>query len=189
MNPQFIAQALANGPYPTNVGNGTPNGTGVTAKEFGCGTLHKTVLTLAAYSLTLTLNGTSSAGGGAKIYDFPEGLILPIGAVADLVVTNAGGDGSFLASLGSAAADTGGTLTSTEISFAPQTAATVTAGTGTSKMKSTVLAPVPGVPFDGTSTPIDLFLNAALNADGTGKATLVFTGTITFWWLNLGDVT
>lgn len=170
-------------------GKGSPAGAGVTAAEHGWGGgVRKTVLTLTNVLVTLVLNGTSSGGGGTKIYGFPEGMILPIGAVADLTVANAG-DGSFLASLGSAAADTGGTLTSAEIAFAPSTAATVSSGVGASKIKSTVLAPVPGVPLDGIGTPIDLYLNVALNANATGKTAMRVSGTITIHWMHLGTVT
>lgn len=165
-------------------GAGAKNGVGVSVSEKSG--LHKTVLTLDAYSLTLTKNGTSSAGGGAKIYDFPAGLIKVIGATSNLDVSNAGGDGSFLMSLGSVAADTGGTLTGTEADITPSTAATVTSGVGTCKMKSSGTVPA-AAPFDGTTTALDLILNAALNADATGKETLVINGTITVVWVNLGD--
>jgi hypothetical protein len=175
-------------PFETNSqsGIGTANGATVAAIEYGDGVLHKTVLTLTNCPVTLVKNGTSTGGGGTKIYDFPAGLVLPLGGTSDLTVANAL-DKSFLASVGSAAAGTDGTLTSTEISFLPSTAATTSTGAGTCKMKSTVTIPTPGAPLDGTNTAVDMFLNACLNADATGAEALTFSGTITIFWLNFGD--
>jgi hypothetical protein len=168
----------------------TPRGTAANGaqvvSETVAGSEHTTILYLNAVTVTMALNATTSAGGGTKIYDFPEGLILPVGGSSNLTVAGTGSK-SYLASLGTVAADTSGTLTGTEITFAPQTAATTTSGAGTCKMKSTVLAPVPGTPVDGTATAADMYLNACLNADGTGATILTFTGYITYVWDFLGD--
>lgn len=160
---------------------------GVSVKHILAGNFVTSIFKFNSLSLTLTKNGTSTAGGGVKIFDFAAGLILPFGVTSNLTVTNAGGDGSFLASLGTAAAGTDGTLTSTEANVAPSTTATVSSGTGTCTMKSTASAPTAGSPLDGASTAIDLYLNACLNANGTGKETLVFNGTVTLVWAHLGD--
>jgi len=166
----------------TAIGAGLKNGSAVAQTEqIGAG-LFKTTLTLTDLEVTLTLNGTSTGGGGVKIYDFPAGYIKVLGVTSNLTVANAGGDGSFLASLGSAVADTGGTLATTEANVCASTAATVSSGVGTCKMKGDTVSAL-----DGTSTAIDLYLNAALNADGTDKEVLEFSGTITIHWLNLGD--
>jgi hypothetical protein len=112
------------------------------------GPVNKVVLTLTALPVTMTKNGTTSAGGGVQLLTFAEGLVLPVGGSSNLTFTSlaVAGATSYLASVGSAAADTGGTLTGTEISFLPQTAATTvtTTGAGTCKMKSTVTTPTPG---------------------------------------------
>lgn len=150
------------------------------------GPLRTLNLTLASCPVTLVKNGTSTGGGGTKIWDFEEGLILPIGGSTDLTVANAL-DKSFVASLGTAAADTGGSLTSTEADFAPSTASTTSSGVGTCKMKTTVSVPVPGTPMDGTATAIDMYLNAALNANATGAESLTYSGTITYTYIHLGD--
>lgn len=144
------------------------------------------IFTLTNLPVTLVKNGTSTGGGGTKIYDFPVGLIQPLGGSSNLTIA-AAGDASFLASVGSAAADTGGTLTSTEISFLPSTAATTSSGVGTCKMKGTSTTPTPGNHLDGTSTAIPVYLNAALNADATGIEALTFSGTITLTVINHGD--
>lgn len=157
----------------------------VSAREIG-DVVRQIVLTLTGLPVTLTKNGTSSGGGGTKIYTLPVGLIQPVGGTSNLTIA-AAGDASFLASVGSAGADTGGTLSSTEISFLPSTAATTSSGAGTCKMKSTSTTPTPGGVLDGTSTAIDVYLNACLNADATGLEALTFSGTITLTIINHGD--
>lgn len=158
----------------------------VSAREYGNAAMRKTVLTLTALPVTLVKNGTSTGGGGTKIYDLPEGLIQPLGGSSNLTIA-AAGDKSFLASVGSAAADTGGSLSSTEISFLPSTAATTSSGAGTCKMKSNSTTPTPGATLDGTSSAAAMYLNAALNADATGVEALTFSGTITITWVQHGD--
>lgn len=148
--------------------------------------VRQVILTLTACPVTLVKNGTSTGGGGTNIYTFPVGLIQPVGGTSDLTIA-AAGDKSFLASVGSAAADTGGTLASTEISFLPSTAATTTSGAGTCKMKSTSTTPTPGGVLDGTSSAVAVYLNSALNADATGVEALTFSGTITLTVINHGD--
>ena len=164
-----------------------PVATGLDCQVFGFGPFFALKFTLTDFLVTLVKNGTSTAGGGTQIFDFSAGLIYPIGGSSDLTVANADGDGSFLASVGSVAADTGGTLTSTEITFLPSTSATVSSGVGTCKMKSTVTIPTPDTPLDGSGTAINVFLNAALNADATGKEELTFSGTILLIGIHLGD--
>lgn len=149
-------------------------------------TVRQFVFTLLALPVTLVKNGTSTGGGGTKIYTFPVGLIQPVGGTSNLTIA-AAGDKSFLAGVGSAAADTGGTITSTEISFLPSTAATTTSGAGTCKMKSSSTTPTPGAVLDGTSTAVDVYLNSCLNADATGVEALTFSGTITLTVINHGD--
>lgn len=175
------ATQLRNSVNPGNPANG------VSVSHILAGNFVTTTFKFNSLSLTLTKNGTSTAGGGVKIFDFLQGLVLPLGGSSNLTVTNAGGDGSFLMSLGTTAADTGGTLATTEANFLPSTAATVSSGTGTCKMKSTSSVPTPGSPIDGSATAVDLYLNGALNADGTGKETLVVSGTVVLTWAFLGD--
>lgn len=144
------------------------------------------IITFAALPVTLVKNGTSTGGGGTKIFEFPAGMVLPKGGSSDLTIA-AAGDKSFLAGVGSAAADTGGTITSTEISFLPSTAATTSSGAGTCKMKATSTTPTPGGWLDGTSTAVAAYLNACLNADATGVEALTFSGTITINYELGGD--
>lgn len=165
------------------LGGTVGTGAGLTVVEIG---YNKLVFTLTSFLVTLVKNGTSTGGGGSLLYTFPEGLVMPVMSSSNLTVANAL-DKSFLASLGSAAADTGGTLTSTEISFGPSTAATTSSGAGTCKIKSTVTTPTPGAPLDGTTTATPLYLNSCLNADATGAEALRYTGTITVVAYTGGD--
>jgi hypothetical protein len=158
----------------------------VTTEIYGDKYSKTIVFTLTALPVTLVKNGTSSGGGGTKIWTFPAGLVLPLGGSSNLTIA-AAGDASFLGSVGSAAAGTDGSLTSTEISFLPSTAATTSSGAGTCKMKSTSTTPTPGSPLDGSPTPIAVYLNSALNADATGVEALTFSGTITIAVQLLGD--
>jgi hypothetical protein len=144
------------------------------------------IITLSNFLVTLVKNGTSTGGGGTLMYTFPEGMILPKGGSSNLTIA-AAGDKSFLASVGSAAADTGGTLATTEISFLPSTAATTSSGVGTCKMKATSTTPTPGGWLDGTGTAVPVYLNSCLNADATGVEALRYSGTITINYEHGGD--
>lgn len=158
----------------------------VTVAQYVWGGFVTLDFTLTAVPVTLTKNGTSTGGGGTLLFTFTEGLVLPIGGSSNLTIA-AAGDKSFLASVGSAAAGTDGTLSSTEISFLPSTAATTSSNAGTCKMKSTSTTPTPGSPLDGSSTPVGLYLNSCLNADATGVESLTFSGTIRIIAAVLGD--
>lgn len=164
---------------------GAVAGSGVSVEVTG-DIVRKLVFTFTNFVVTLVKNGTSTGGGGTKFFDAIEGLILPYGGSSNLS-HSAGGDGSFLMSVGTTQADTGGTLSSTEANILPSTAATVSSGVGTCKMKSTSSVPTPGAPLDGTATAVDFYLNAAINADATGKETITVNGTITLLLAHCGD--
>lgn len=169
---------------------------GVTAVEHGGGSLHKTVLTLSAFSLG-TLGDQAGQGqyGGAKVYDFPEGLICFFGATIDGSIT-----------LGAPAIDTwdgdiglgveaptdhqdasnkaGLLLPTVSTTQAVAKVANVDAGS-----VATALTESGARWQDGTTTAKDLFLNLLVddNAAHDNTITTAFTGTITFLWANLGD--
>jgi len=165
---------------------GTKNGATVQCRQEWFGSFFKLKFTLTATPVTLVKNGTSTGGGGTLLYTFPVGLVNPTGGSSDLTVANAN-DKSFLASVGSVAAGTDGTLTSTEISFLPSTAATTSTGVGTCKMKSTVTTPTPGLHLDGTSSAVTIYLNSCLNSDATGSEALTYSGTIIINGFHHGD--
>lgn len=181
------------GAIETAKGVGAAAGTGVVAQEFGDGVFHKTVLTLTNVAVALTDEAGVVAYGSQKVYDFPAGAILLLGAVADLDVTkssagvNADWDGDF--GLGTAAAGNNNALATTEQDILPTTATPqAAAGVTTAKGQSTATE---NKVHDGTSTAIECHLNVLVddadhNVAGTA-CNLIFNGTITLHWINLGD--
>lgn len=178
----------------TTGGVGAAAGTGVVATEYGDGAFHQTVLTLTNTPVVLADEAGVVAYGGLKIYDFPAGAILFLGAVASLALTkssagvNDNWDGDI--GLGTVTASNNATLSSTEQNLIPTTAtpqAVAGATTGHSESTSTEAATV----LDGTSTAIDAFLNILVDdADhdvGGTPCNIIANGTITITWSNLGD--
>lgn len=151
------------------------------------GVIHRTTLTFANFPIAISDDAGVAQYGGAKIYDFPEGLIGILGCsvkgalkgYASLIDTFASA-----VALGTATATTGNTLTGTE--------ANIMASNANSAAVSEVAA-VDGVSsamavLDGTATALDAYLNFVIADDvahGTGTAT--FTGTVIINWINLGD--
>lgn len=175
--------------YSRTAEGGAPAGTGVSSvtKEG----MNKTVLTLTNVAIALADNAGVVAYGSSKIFDFPEGLIQIFGATADLAVTKSSAgviatfDGDF--GLGSAAANNGAALATTEQDVIPTTPTPqAVAGVTTAKGLS-----VAGLLLDGSATPADLFLNVLVDdADHdvtTTPCNLIFNGTITVMWANYGD--
>lgn len=169
------------------VSPGAAAGTGVTATEIA-GQIYKTTITIAALSVTTVDAGAAGAHGSQKIYDFPEGNILVLGAVGELTLTaGAGGitdTASVVASVGTVAVGTdNATLTSTEADIVPSTAATLSGGIGTANMQNTAT-----LIKDGTATPVDAILNIAVpDAGSSADDTVTVDGTLTITWMNLGN--
>jgi len=172
----------------TEAGVGAKAGTGVSVVEQGDGLLHKTIFTLVNVVVAMVDATTNGSQGSQKIYDFPEGLINILGASMSLSIarvgTNLAAGAAIVAAIGTVAPAADATLTSTEANIIPSTAATLTAGAGAPKGKSTA-----GSTLDGTTTAIDALLNFAVpDADSAGNDSLVVNGTITIVWAQLGDV-
>lgn len=164
-----------------------------TAVEQLSGIIHKTILTL---SLTgdndLDLAGDADNGVGVKIYDFPAGRILLLGAMIDAEVVcndafNANPNDVFKVGAGSVSATQAaeGDLTLTEQDIIPATTIDTQGNTVlTNALKAALAA---SAQFDGTSSALDLFINAAiLNASTTKAVTIALTGRLTLYWINLG---
>lgn len=163
---------------------------GVAISESGFGALHKTVLTLSSVSITMTDATTAGSHGSLQLYDFPTGVFFLLGAVTDLsTLAGAGGladTAALVGALGSEALATdNATLTSAEADFVPSTAGTLSSGAGVLDGETTTaLIAI----WDGTGGAIDLFLNLAVPDAGTSaNDTLTVSGTITLFWLELGD--
>lgn len=169
--------------------SGQAAGTGVVAAEYGDGVVHRTVLTITDLSIAMTDATTAGAHGSQKLYDFPAGPIAILGCAYDLTtLAGAGGlaDGAALVgSLGSVTAGVdNATLTTTEADLIASTTGTLTAGAGTLKKHGSIIA----TPLDGTTTPVDAYLNLAVaDADSSADDTVTVNGTVTMTWINLGD--
>lgn len=163
----------------------------IVTKQVQFGPFCQTTLTLNNVGQTV-VNGTEYQG--TKIYTFPEGRIAVLGVTATLQqkttsalasTLNAGATGAI--ALGSAAASNV-SLTSTMVSFLPSTAFTssATINVAGTAVKAALAATAQ---FDGTTTPVPVFLNTAFatTTDVDGDATQTISGTIVITWAHLGD--
>lgn len=166
----------------------------VVATEYGDNLMHRTVLTCTDLPISLADDANVAQYGGVKVYEFPLGLISTLMAKMSGNLT-LGVTGTFIDAftgknaLGSAAAGTGATLTSTEATWLQETA-NATASSKVAAISSisiaTQLTESGGRVFDGRSTRAPVYLNFAIADDvshtaGTGK----FTGEISFTWSKL----
>jgi hypothetical protein len=161
--------------------------------HYGCGPYIKSVFTLESLPVTVTSVTTGNAVGGTQIFDFPAGYIRHFGSTADLSIavtdeddyTDGTPEGDVgLGTVAPANADALGT-DATDDDFATATAFTLSAHAG-----AVDLPPEAAANFDGTSTAKNLFLNALVDAadfDNDAADDMLFSGTITVCWMNLGD--
>ncbi len=167
--------------------------TGVTVGG-GAGGVRKEVITLDNLVIPLIDAAGVVAYAGTKILDLAEGLIRFDGAVMDLAITKSSAgvndtwDGDV--ALGTVTAIGNAVLATTEQDLVPTTATPqAVAGVGTADGQST--ATEIGSVFDGTTTPVDVFLNLLVDdADHdvtTTPCNLIVNGTITFNYAVLGD--
>jgi len=177
----------------TTSGTGDVAGTGNTAVEYASG-VHQTVITLATTTIAMADEASTVAWGGIKIYDFPEGAVMVLSAVSDIVVTKSSAgvddtwDGDF--AIGTATAANDAALTSTEADIiASTTMAQAVAGVAAADGQSTT-SEVPLI-IDGTTTAGDVWLNFIVDdADQditTTPCNFICNGTVTLTWINLGD--
>lgn len=171
-------------------GVGAKNGATVTVTESGSAAVHRTVLTLASTVITMTDAGAAGSHGGTKIYDFPAGVIIRGGCVADVAtLAGAGGiaDGAAVVlalGLAAPATDNATLAGANEADLIASFAGTLTAGAGIFDKYGE-----PSVTsLDGHTTAIDMYVNAAVpDADSSASDTLTLTGTITCLWSSSGD--
>ncbi len=170
-------------PYITKVERGDPGGV-----------THQTVLTCTALPISMADDAGIAQYGGVKVYDFPTGLLMTLGAVVDGALTGYASlidtfDGDV--AIGTVTATTGATLVSTEADIMPSVALSQAVGEVANcdaVSVAAVLTESGARWLDGTATAKSAFLNFVVDdnaAHGAGTAT--FTGTITLTWINLGD--
>jgi len=176
----------------TTYGLGTVGSTaGKKVAEYGDGIIHKSVITL---NETLSFNDVSGASTSAyeKIYDFPAGIIKILGATVDCDITTTGCGGYIVAdadgdfSLGTAAANTTNSLSGTEADII---ASAEIAQLATSTGPIVGYTAAAGSVHDGHTTATDLYINILFDdADSSADTTVpVLAGTVTVYWMNLGD--
>lgn len=175
---------------------GIPSASTVTAEEQGDGILHKTILRLQSVPVSVVSVTTGAGVGGTKIYDFPQGRLNVIGTMADLTAVVAAGDQADftdatpegdvgVGTVAPANADALGT-DATDDDFATATAITMAAYSGDVQCPSEA-----SLQFDGTSTAIDMYVNALIDAgdiDDDTTSTVYVSGVVVITWINLGDV-
>lgn len=184
-----VPSLVVTGAVQTADGVGAKNGSAVTVVELGTAAVHKTVFTLTALVITMTDAGAAGSHGTHKLYDFPAGVIIRGGCVANVTtLAGAGGiaDGAAAVfALGQSPTGTdNATLLTTEADFIASFAGTLTAGAGIfAKYGEPSVTSI-----DGHTTPTDLYLNTAVpDADSSASDTLTITGTITCIWSSSGD--
>lgn len=175
---------------------GAKNGSTVKVAEYGDGAVHKTVLTLTNTPVSVVSVTTGNGVGGTLLYTFPAGYIANHGCTANLSISVAAADQADFTDatpegdigIGTAApanADALGT-DATDDNFATAAAFTMSSYADT----SVVLPPEASANYNGTSTPVPLYLNVLVDAadidDGVTTEVLV-SGTVTVVWSALGD--
>lgn len=176
-------------------GAGFPSGTTVNVVEQGNEVIHKTILKLESTPITVISVGAAAGVGGTKVYDFPQGRLLVLGTMTDLQVNVATADEADFTD-GTPEGDLGvGTLApanadglgtdATDDNFSTANSFTMANYAGSSSLASEA-----ALQHDGTSTAIDMLVNALVDAadiDNDVTTTIYVSGTIIITWTNLGD--
>jgi hypothetical protein len=158
-------------------GVGTKSGSTVSVVEQSAGAIHKTILTLTATPITLTDDPGVGQYGSVKLYDFPAGNIVTLGASinADLTlaeawwVDNTPGD----VGLGTTAVTDGDALATTEQNIIVTTAiAALTAQVGPIDAQSTDV----GTSATAGATDADITLNIRIDDSAAHMPDVVTNG-------------
>lgn len=168
----------------------------VTATVSQVGPWFSITFTLTLARMTVTDAAGSGSSGSLKIWTFAQAGVVPLGCRQNYTafaegsaLTTAAGDAAFVMGLGSAAANAGdGALTGTEVDFGAVTATMTNSGGTTTGTKFSGAGLNTSAALDGTSTPIDLYLNwSGTAATIDANSTFDTTGTITVVGCLLGD--
>lgn len=189
------ASTIKNG---TTVVSGVGSSPVSTARAYEYGDIAKrTVIECDGLIVTISDDAGVAQYGGVKVYDFPEGMILTKGAQVSGILT-AGVSGTIIdnwdgdVSLGTVTASTGATLVSTEANIMQSVAVSAGAsdklGVVDAVSVATALTESGARWLDGTTTPIDMYLNFVIDDNASHTAgTASFTGTIVLHWEHMGD--
>ncbi len=161
------------------------------AAESGLAFLHQTVLTFTLTGANDLDLADGAHGTGVKVYDFPAGRILILGATINASIAhngafNASTADTFSFGVGTAVGADDDALTSTEVDLIPSQ--TMDTDSGATSPLTAGAALAASAQFDGTSTAKDVYVNVACAAaNNSGATTYAVTGTLTLTWINLGD--
>ncbi len=171
----------------TKLGLGAPSGdvvsaSGISAVQDYSG-VQKVVITLSSVAITIA-EGSVKEYGSLKLFDFDVGAILMVGSTVNLAVTtetmSETADGDY--SLGSAVA-TDADLSSLQVDMHDKTTiAQLSGGDGVIDGSNGAGAAI--IAAGGSAS--DLYLNIIFDQGG-GAGTATVTGTITLFFINLGD--
>lgn len=174
--------------------HGSQAGLATIAQLEEAGLINKTTITLTDLLVAVTSVSTANGFGGTKIYTFPAGRIVHFGAMTDVALsveteadfTNGTPEGDV--GVGTAApadADALGT------DAADDDFCTATAFVMAAYSDASVQCPSEAVQQkNGVSTAIPMFVNILVDAadiDDDVTTNVKVNGTVTFFWMNLGD--
>jgi len=164
---------------------------GLKAVTSGQGGSYRTVFTFAGMQVPVT---DALAYASQKLFDFADGKVRIKGGTARLQfsvptarASTINDNAALTWSLGSAAASSA-TLAGAMVNVLASTGRTLD-GAGAALSSASTADIAAAATLDGTTTPVDLYLNLAfatgtdIDADGT----IAVTGTITLLWENWGD--
>lgn len=193
-----VGAITSSAPAITSSGNGTKNGATVSAVENGVAPFHQTVLTCTSMPIDMADEAAAGQYGGTLVYTFPSGGICFLGSVCD---------GTFLAVepwFDTWTGDIGlGTVVPSDASGSESaeddlmrltevgTASALLASIDASLSLATELTESGARWLDSTNTPVPVFLNMITDDHSDNTKTtgaILFTGTVTLTWINLGDI-
>lgn len=166
-------------------GTGTAISTnGSTVVDTDYGVVRQTELTIANAPMIIVNLVSSNSTAGLKVYDFPEGRIDVLGVVVSKLTMTTNTWLTSTCQVTYAFGTIKGTddaLTGTEANLCPTGATTQITNNW-----STALATA--AQFDGTSTPVDMYLNVCVDSNYlTHGITNYANGKAVITWVNLGD--
>lgn len=172
-------------------GNGSfPVVTGLKGRDV-VADIKKIIVDLNRVRIATTDAGASGAYGSQKIFDAPEGNIKILGGTMRItrvarVSTGITTTATVKFSVGSAAEAANDTLDSTQANVIPSSSMTaMVAGVSVGGGGRSTAEPV----LDGTSTPVDLFLNVGIaDAGSSASDNIDVDGEIEIYYVNLGDI-
>ena len=172
---------------------GAKNGSTVSVVEYGFGGfLHKTVLTLTATPIAIA---DATAGGGVKLYTFPDGGITIMGGSFSVAPTTTSTIASTLKSgvtiemgVGTASAGAGALTTTEEDLILGATGPTSTVINVAAAAIVSAGGTVAILDGSGTAKTANLNIGFVTATDIDADATATLTGTVTLLWAFNGDV-